>query len=66
MYYYPANKKIENSPEELKRYRQKYNSRRQEMLYEKRDSRFVNKSDIFEAITIATCDDIRRLEIVRR
>lgn len=66
MYYYPANKERENSPEELKRYRQRYNSKMREMLHGKGDSRFVNKSHIFEAVAIAACDDVRRLEIVRK
>lgn len=66
MYYYPANKERENSPEELKRYRQRYNSKMQEMLHGKGDSRFVYKSHIFEAVAIAAYDDVRRLEIVRK
>lgn len=66
MYSYPANKERENSPEELKRYRQRYNSKMQEMLHGKGDSRFVYKSHIFEAVAIASCDDVCRLEIVRK
>lgn len=66
MYYYPVNKEKENSPEELERYRERYNGRMQEMLCGKGDSRFVNKSHIFEAVAIAAYDDVRRLEIVRK
>lgn len=66
MYHYPANKERENSPEELKRYRQRYNSTMREMLHGKGDLRFVNKSHIFQAIAIAACDDVHRLEIVRK
>lgn len=66
MYHYPANKERENSPEELKRYHQRYSSKMREMLHGKGDSRFVNKSHIFEAVSIAACDDVCRLEIVRK
>ena len=66
MYCYPAYKDRENSPEELKRYRRIYNSRMQEMLHGKGDSRFVNKSHIFEAVAIAAYDHVPRLEIVRK
>lgn len=38
----------------------------QEMLHRKGDSRFVNKSHIFEAVTIAACNDICRFEIVKK
>ncbi|KAK9349748.1 hypothetical protein V1523DRAFT_399861 [Lipomyces doorenjongii] len=65
VYYYPANKERENSPEELKRYRLKYNSNMQEIL-QRKDARFVNKSHVFEAVAIAATDDVRRLEIVRK
>ncbi|KAL2012730.1 hypothetical protein VTN00DRAFT_255 [Thermoascus crustaceus] len=43
IYYYPENKEREISPEELRRYRQRYNT-----------------------LPIATTDDIRRLEILRK
>ncbi|RJE18339.1 hypothetical protein PHISCL_09328 [Aspergillus sclerotialis] len=66
IYYYPAIKERENSPEELKRYRQRYNGKMREMLHGKGDSRFVNKSHIFEAISIAAYDNVHRLEIVRK
>ncbi|KAK9243771.1 hypothetical protein V1506DRAFT_523382 [Lipomyces tetrasporus] len=66
VYYYPANKERENSPEELKRYRRRYNSKMQEILHGNGDSRFVSKSHIFEAVAIAATDDVRRLEIVRK
>ncbi|KAK9428614.1 hypothetical protein V1505DRAFT_357644 [Lipomyces doorenjongii] len=66
VYYYPANKERENSPEELKRYRRRYNSNMQEILQRKGDARFVNKSHVFEAVAIAATDDVRRLEIARK
>ena len=66
IYSYPINKDRENSPEELKRYRQRYNSKMQELLHGNGDARFAHKSHIFEAVTIAAYDDVRRLEIVRK
>lgn len=36
------------------------------MLHGRGNSRFVNKSHIFEAVAIAATDDVRRLEIVRK
>lgn len=38
----------------------------QEMLRGRGDSRFVNKSHIFEAVFIAATNDVRRLKIVRK
>lgn len=58
IYSYPENKERENSPEELKRYRRRYNDKMQEMLHGKGDTRFANKSHIFEAVAIAACDDV--------
>ena len=65
MYNYPETKR-ENSPEELKRYRSRYNRQITRQLNGRGDSPLTVKSHIFEAVAISALDSTCRLEIVRK
>ncbi|KAI9839045.1 MAG: hypothetical protein M1837_002263 [Sclerophora amabilis] len=63
MYMYPHSPR-ENSPDELKRYRSRYNSQVKKHLNGQGDSLLTIKSHIFEAVAISAFDSRCRLEIV--
>jgi len=65
MYGYP-HVEWENSPVELKRYRQRYNGQMKQHLNGAGDSIFTVKSHIFEAVVIAATKEICRYNIVRK
>jgi len=65
MYGYPHTE-TENSPDELNRYRRRYDSQMKRLLNRGDDSRFTAKSHIFEAVAIAAMSDICRFEIVKK
>lgn len=65
MYNYPDSER-EDSPEELRRYRQIYSRKMREMLRGVGNWRFANKAHIFEAACIAVCAEANHLEILRK
>ena len=65
MYGYPDSER-ENSPEELMRYRKIYLDKMTQVLGGEGDAIFTAKSHIYENLDIATCNDMNRLDIMRR
>ena len=65
MYGYPGCPRY-LSPEELVRYRQIYSDKMIQMLHREGDAIFAEKSHIFEAVWIASCDPRNRTEIIKK
>ncbi|KAI9810278.1 MAG: hypothetical protein M1832_001367 [Thelocarpon impressellum] len=65
MYSYPQSPR-ENSPDQLKQFRARYDGQMQKNLHGRGDARWTKKSHIFEAVSISAMDSTCRLEIVRK
>ena len=65
MYGYPDTE-TEDSPEKLETYRELYSEKMLEGLQDKGDWAFVQKSHVYEAVSLAASSEMIRLEIVRK